>query len=244
MSTILEQIREIPGYIRWAFTSRTIAAVVIALLFIFVLFFSNKVAGVFRKFFIVLCIGASVYAAIAKKYDILWTAVFMLIILAIVRLIAYIIRTVRQNRINARIEERALAKAAQRRGSWKNKQGYSGQAKPIEDDYTPGEMSKDEIADVIENDKADHPAFSSDVNAEDPSAAGTDAAGSEAVSAAQAVKADASAAAQSVKADASAAAQTVKADASAAAQSVKADAVSAAEKAAAPEASGTAAGKQ
>jgi len=157
MQSVSEQIKAVPDYIKWGFTHQTLIAVIVLAVFIFVLFFSNKAAGILRTLFVIVCIAACVYGAIAKKFDIVWTAFLALVILAIVRLITYIIHTIRQNRINARIEERALAKAAQRRGSWKNKQGYSGEAKPIVDDYKPGKMSDDEIKDVIENDKADLP---------------------------------------------------------------------------------------
>lgn len=155
METVIGQIRSVPDYVKWGFTAHTLIAVIVLAVFIFVLFFTNRAAGILRTIFIIVCIAACVYAAIIGKYEILWTGVFALLLLALVRLISHIIRTVRQDRINKRIEERALAKAAQRRGSWKNKQGYSGEAKPIEEDYRPGEMTSDEIKDVIENDTAD-----------------------------------------------------------------------------------------
>lgn len=222
MQSVSEQIKAVPDYIKWGFTHQTLIAVIVLAVFIFVLFFSNKVAGILRTFFVIVCIAACAYGAIAKKFDIVWTAFLALVILAIVRLIAYIIHTIRQNRINARIEERALAKAAQRRGSWKNKQGYSGEAKPIVDDYKPGKMSDDEIKDVIENEKADLPRSGAAAAA---AAAGTVQAS--AASAADTVQASAASAAGTVQSSAASAADTVQASAASAADTVEAAASSA-----------------
>ena len=223
MQSVSEQIKAVPDYIKWGFTHQTLIAVIVLAVFIFVLFFSNKVAGILRTLFVIVCIAACAYGAIAKKFDIVWTAFLALVILAIVRLIAYIIHTIRQNRINARIEERALAKAAQRRGSWKNKQGYSGEAKPIVDDYKPGKMSDDEIKDVIENEKADLPRSGA--------AAAAAAAGTVQASAASASDTVQASAAGTVQSSAASAADTVQASA--------ADTVEAAASSASASAAGT-----
>ncbi len=155
MSRVIEYIQKVPEYLSIEFTTHTLAAVIVLAVFLYVLFFSNKAAEILRKIFIAACV---IFAAAGgfngpKNYgfQMICTAIIALVILAIVRTVRNAIVTVRQNRINARIEERALAKAAKRRGSFKNKQGYSGEAKPIVDDYVPGKMSKDEINDVIEN---------------------------------------------------------------------------------------------
>lgn len=157
MNRILSYIEKVPDYLRQEFSSRMLVCVIVLIVYLFVLFFSNKVAGVLRKIFIVACIGFAVIGGFRgpnkNGFEMICTAVLALILLGIIRLISYIIRTVRQNRIDARIEERALAKAAKRRGSFKNKQGYSGASKPIEDDYVPDEMSKEEIRDVVDNDE-------------------------------------------------------------------------------------------
>ncbi|MCI1727690.1 MAG: hypothetical protein LKM35_08500 [Lachnospiraceae bacterium] len=220
MQSVSEQIKAVPDYIKWGFTHQTLIAVIVLAVFIFVLFFSNKVAGILRTLFVIVCIAACAYGAIAKKFDIVWTAFLALVILAIVRLIAYIIHTIRQNRINARIEERALAKAAQRRGSWKNKQGYSGEAKPIVDDYKPGKMSDDEIKDVIENEKADLPRSGAAAAA----AAAADQTASDASAEAAKTVSDASADAAKTVSDASADAAKTVSDASADAAKTVSDA--------------------
>ena len=155
MEGILNQIKDIPVFLASAFKTHLLAAVIVLAVFVFVLFFTNKVAHFLRNIFIVAVILGCIYAVYITNFGMMWAGIFSLILLAIVRIILNIIRNVRQDRINKRIEERALAKAEKRRGSWKNKQGYSGQAKPIEDDYVPGEMSSDEIKDVIENDRTD-----------------------------------------------------------------------------------------
>ncbi len=62
----------------------------------------------------------------SANYELLGLCLLLVIVLLLVRLIRYTFVTVRQNRINRKIEQKALAKAQKRRGSWKEKQGYSG----------------------------------------------------------------------------------------------------------------------
>ena len=61
--------------------------------------------------------------------------------------------------------ERALAKAAKRRGSWEEKKGYSGDTKPEDPDEVPAEMTDDELDDVVENETQGHEGASIDTSA-------------------------------------------------------------------------------
>ena len=160
---IVTYLREIPEFVKTMYEQHLIAVAVFGLVFLFVLFFSNAAASFLRTLTIIALIGAVVYGGVKKEagsgYQIAATALLLLVVLALVRLLFAAIGAIRQNHINRRIEERALEKAAKRRGSFKNKQGYSGEARPIEEDYTPEKMNASEIREVIETgDLAESPA--------------------------------------------------------------------------------------
>lgn len=159
MQGILELIKSMPAYVKYLFTKHTIVACIAVLVFIFVLFFSNKVAKVLRTLFVLSILALIGTAYISDRRPLLCLSIIALLVLIVIRLIRYIITTIRTNRRNKRIEERALERAAKRRGSWKNKQGYSGERKPIvEPEYVPEKMNKDEIENVIKHEKAAAPA--------------------------------------------------------------------------------------
>lgn len=85
-------------------------------------------------------------------YEIICLSAFSLIILFIVRMIVRISGAIKQRKIDARIEEKALAKAAKRRGAFKKRQGYSGESREIDDeDFVPPSEAHVEIRKVIEN---------------------------------------------------------------------------------------------
>lgn len=152
MPNIMEILKILPTYALGLIQKYTLPAVIAAAVFIFILFFSNKVASFLRKAFVLAVVIICVYAYFRDNWNLMTAALCCVLVLAVVRLIGYIITTIRTNRRNKRIEERALERAAKRRGSWKNKQGYSGARKLIEEpEYVPEEMNKEEIAAVINN---------------------------------------------------------------------------------------------
>lgn len=152
MPNIVEILKILPAYAIGLVQKYTILAVIAAAVFIFILFFSNKVASFLRKTFVCAVIVICIYAYFRDNWNLMTAAICSVLVLCIVRLIGYTITTIRTNRRNKRIEERALERAAKRRGSWKNKQGYSGARKLIEEpEYIPEEMNKEEISAVINN---------------------------------------------------------------------------------------------
>lgn len=165
MPNIVEIMKTLPAYAVSIIEQYTIPAIIAAALFIFILFFSNKVASFLRKFFICAILVIAAYAYFNNNWTLTVTMLCLLLLLIIIRLIVRTIQTVRTNRRNKRIEERALERAAKRRGSFKNKRGYSGARKPIEDEtkYTPEDMDKEEIEALINNE------FIDDVKSEDTS---------------------------------------------------------------------------
>ncbi len=157
MNTIVELFKGFPSFIQDAFKNHLIIFIIFLAIFVLALVLTNKVATICRYIFVIGAIACGVYAFLLKKNELLFALILSLIAMLVVRLLIYGFRNARQNRINKRIEERALAKAASRRGSWKNRQGYSGQQRVIEDDYVPEKMSSSEINDVIKNDMSDTP---------------------------------------------------------------------------------------
>ena len=114
--------------------------------------FSGKIPGIVRKIFIIACVVYALIGGFTRRADygrqIVWVAALLLLALALLRGIILLIQTTRQNKINAKIEEKALAKAARRRGAFHNKQGYSGSSRP-EPEYVPDKMDNDEIAAIV-----------------------------------------------------------------------------------------------
>ena len=158
MQEIFDLLKSMPEYVKTLFTNHLIMACIAAVVFFFVLFFSNKVANTVRTFFVLAVLVFGAIGFVTKRHALLCLSIITLIILIIVRLIKYVIVTIRTNQRNKRIEERALEKAAKRRGEWKNRKGYSGERRPIvEPEYVPEKMNKEEIESVIENEKADKP---------------------------------------------------------------------------------------
>lgn len=156
MTIVLGVLKSMPAYTIGLFQDHTILMAVLAVLFIFVTFFSNKIANKLRFFFTLASLLMIVFSLISQSWTRIGFIVLGLIALAVVRLIGFIISEIRITRKNKRIAERALEKAAKRRGSWQNKQGYSGARKLIvEPEYIPGKMNREEIEDIIKNEFAD-----------------------------------------------------------------------------------------
>lgn len=142
VSRIFAAFWDVPDYVRGQLlTKYLVPTVIVALIYLIILFFSTRVVNILRNIYIVVAVAIGVISYFRRNYAMIWLCVLSLVILGVVKLIRHIFVTVRQNRINARIEAKALAKARKRRGSWHNKQGYSGEAKPIVD---PDDLSDDE----------------------------------------------------------------------------------------------------
>ena len=156
MPNLIEIFKILPIYVFGLVQKYPIAAALAAAVFVFILFFTNKAASILRKTFVTAVIIICIYAYFDDNWNLMTSALCTLAVLAVVRLIGYIITTIRTNRRNKRIEERALERAAKRRGSWKNKQGYSGARKVIEEPkYVPGKMNQEEIEAVVNNNAAE-----------------------------------------------------------------------------------------
>ncbi len=149
---MIDAFYQVPAYCRAIASGRfMIASIVVAIVFLIVLFFTNRLVNILRRLFVLATIVLAVAAYFKNKFPLLWVCILTLIILGLVRLIRHIFVTVRQDRINERIEAKALAKARKRRGSWQNKQGYSGEAKPLVlDDEPIREEEEEDLEDTAE----------------------------------------------------------------------------------------------
>lgn len=152
---ILNSIENVPQYCLDFFNKHQLYTIIGLVIFLIVLLFTNKVTHILRELIVLLAVVAGVVGYFTKTYEQMWVSVFVILIIGIFRFLRYLIVTVRQNRIDAKINERALAKAAKRRGSWEEKKGYSGDAKPEDPDEIPSEMTDDEVDDVVENETRD-----------------------------------------------------------------------------------------
>lgn len=156
MTELINIFKTMPAYLISLFENHTVIMIIAAIFFLYVTFFSGKIASKVRSIFVLASLLMIVFSLISQSWPRIALICVGLLVLLACRIIGYIISEIRIVRRNRRLEERALEKAAKRRGSWQNKQGYSGARKPIiEPEYIPGKMDSDEIADVIENEFAD-----------------------------------------------------------------------------------------
>ncbi len=155
LNTIISLLQQLPDYALGLWASHKIPVIIALIIFVFVLFFSNKVAQILRLIFVVAVIAFGGYGYYKGNYVMIALAVCVLLILILVRIIIYAIRTIRQNQLDRRLEERALEKAAKRRGNWENRQGYSGEQKPIVQEFNTEKMDQQEIVEVITNEVRD-----------------------------------------------------------------------------------------
>ena len=151
MGNIFSYLKDVPAYLQHVWQTMPMVVILVCAVFIISLF-SGRIPGIIRKIFIIACIVYALIGGFTRRADygrqIVWVAALLLLALALIRGIILIIQTSRQNKINAKIEERALEKAARRRGSFHNKQGYSGSNRP-EPEYTPEKMNSEEIEALV-----------------------------------------------------------------------------------------------
>ena len=156
MRLLLHAIYDVPDLIRQIFAGKyALIAVLVIIVYLIVMFIDNKVTRPIRE---CLILAASVFAVIAyfkRRYSFVWLMLILLALLLVVRFLCYMLVTIRIRRRNRKIEKRALEKAAMRRGSWKEKRGYSGVRKEDDEPVSMPAMNRDEIADVLENETSE-----------------------------------------------------------------------------------------
>ena len=126
------------------------------MIFLLALIVPGRIGSLIRKVVILanvlFAMAGGFMGRLQNGYEIICLSAFSLIILLVVRMIVRISGAIKQRKIDARIEEKALAKAAKRRGAFKKRQGYSGESREIDDeDFVPPSEAHVEIRKVIEN---------------------------------------------------------------------------------------------
>lgn len=130
---IFNAMEQVPVLIADIFSRYMILAILCCIVYVLVLFFSNKVFDAVRKLVVLaligwICVGLYRYRGAKGTLAPVALACTLLLFLAVVRMIRQIIVSTKETITNRRIEKQALAKAAKRRGSWKMRQGRSGPA--------------------------------------------------------------------------------------------------------------------
>lgn len=156
MERILIYLQSVPDYLQYQFNNHMAICVAIMAVYLFALIFTNKLANLIRPFVIGACLCFMVYGAFqglgGHGYQAVLTGVMAIVLMIVFRILKSIIVSSYQNKVNARIEKKALEKAAKRRGTFSNKQGFSGasaaQPKKIEDE---DKMTDHEIRNVVDD---------------------------------------------------------------------------------------------
>lgn len=156
MDRVLSTLVQMPGFIIEMFTEHLIVSVAGVMVFILALIVPGRIGSLIRKVVILanvlFAMAGGFMGRLQNGYEIICLSAVSLIILLVVRMIVRISGAIKQRKIDARIEEKALAKAAKRRGSFKKRQGYSGESREIDDeDFVPPSEAHVEIRKVIEN---------------------------------------------------------------------------------------------
>ena len=156
MDRVLSTLLKMPGFIIEMFTEHLIVSVAGVMIFLLALIVPGRIGSLIRKVVILanvlFAMAGGFMGRLQNGYEIICLSAFSLIILFIVRMIVRISGAIKQRKIDAQIEEKALAKAAKRRGAFKKRQGYSGESREIDDeDFVPPSEAHVEIRKVIEN---------------------------------------------------------------------------------------------
>ena len=126
MQTLFYAVYDVPNFLFELFSGPyKFYAAGAAILFFIVLFFSGKAVTVLRDIFVLASVALGVIAYFKRKFPLVWICVFALILLAIVRLVIYIIISIRDTKRARRIERKALERGEQHRGTWRERRGNS-----------------------------------------------------------------------------------------------------------------------
>lgn len=148
MQRIINGFTQLPAYVQELLTGPYLIYVVLALFFfLVVLFFNGRVAHVLRQIFVLAAVVIAVIAYFKRKYPLIWLCAAVLLILALYRLLFWLIVTIRQARINHRIEKRALERARMRRGA--RKRDFEGTDAPSGEDAAQASFSEKETPEEV-----------------------------------------------------------------------------------------------
>ena len=152
--TILVHLRHIPDYLSAQWSAQMGICIIICAVYLVSLFMAGNPGKLLRKIMTTLLVVYVLYGIYLRSnkfgYQIILIGLIALFVMGIIRFIINTAAEIRQNRIDAKIEEKALAMAEGRRGSFKSNAGgvnnYSLEPDPAEADLT-----QEEIQDSIES---------------------------------------------------------------------------------------------
>lgn len=155
MDKVISTLATMPAFIAELFEEHLVLTILGIMIFLLALMVPGRIGSLIRKIVIL----ANVMFAMAggfmgrgqNGYEIICLSAISLLLLFIIRTIVRIVGALKQRRIDARIEKRALAKAAKRRSTLSKPQSQDNGTNDQEDDFVPPELSQVEIRQVIEN---------------------------------------------------------------------------------------------
>ena len=152
--TILVHLRHIPDYLSAQWSAHMGICIIICAVYLVSLFMAGNPGKLLRKIMTTLLVVYILYGLFLRSnkfgYQIILIGLIALFVMGIIRFIINTAFEVRQNRIDAKIEQKALAMAEGRRGSFKSNAGGVNKYS-LEPDPTEAELTREEIQDSIEN---------------------------------------------------------------------------------------------
>ena len=152
--TILVHLRHIPDYLSAQWSAHMGICIIICAVYLVSLFMAGNPGKLLRKIMTTLLVVYILYGVFLRSnkfgYQIILIGLIALFVMGVIRFIINTAFEVRQNRIDAKIEEKALAMAEGRRGSFKSNAGGVNKYS-LESDPTEAELTREEIQDSIEN---------------------------------------------------------------------------------------------
>ena len=152
--TILVHLRHIPDYLSAQWSAHMGICIIICAVYLVSLFMTGNPGRLLRKIVTTLLVVYILYGIYLRSnkfgYQIILIGLIALFVMGVIRFIINTAYEIRQNRIDARIEEKALAMAEGRRGSFKSNAGGVNKYS-LEPDPTEAELTREEIQDSIES---------------------------------------------------------------------------------------------
>ena len=152
--TILVHLRHIPDYLSAQWSAHMGICIIICAVYLVSLFMTGNPGRLLRKIITTLLIVYILYGVFLRSnkfgYQIILIGLIVLFVMGIVRFIINTAFEMRQNKIDAKLEQKALAMAEGRRGSFKSNAGGVNKYS-LEPDPSEAELTREEIQDSIEN---------------------------------------------------------------------------------------------
>ena len=152
--TILVHLRHIPDYLSAQWSAHMGICIIICAVYLVSLFMAGNPGKLLRKIITTLLVVYILYGIYLRSnkfgYQIILIGLIALFVMGIIRFIINTASEIRQNKIDAKIEEKALAMAEGRRGSFKSNVGGINKYS-LEPDPAEANLTKEELQDSIEN---------------------------------------------------------------------------------------------